>query len=127
VRYSDLLDGYVPGINVLTGPDARFTVDDATNVRLGGEWVLLTQSGFPLAFRGGVYYQPDSTIHALSVGKNTGAQISFATEEAFPPGSDEVHGAAGLGLVTGRVKLDMGMDIGPDSNEFLISFIFQGD
>src|SRR6266850_727723 len=30
VRYSSLADGFVPGVNALTGPTARFTVDDAT-------------------------------------------------------------------------------------------------
>lgn len=130
VLYSDLLSGYVSGVNILTVPDARFTVDDATNVRLGGEWILLTHRNVPLAFRGGVYTQPDSTIHALSVPKKdlpSGPSIHFATKDVFPPGSDEVHWAAGLGIVSGRMKIDLGMDIGPDSNEFLVSFIVQGD
>lgn len=130
VRYSDLLKGYVPGVNVLTGSTARFTVDNAWDVRLGGEWVHLAAGRLPLAFRGGIYTRSDSTIHALSVGRKNlsgGVSFPFATKDAFPAGSNEVHGAAGLGIVNGRVKVDLGMDIGSGSNEFLVSVIVQGD
>jgi long-chain fatty acid transport protein len=130
VRFSDLLNGYVPGVNVLTGPNARFTVDDATDVRVGGEWVHLTHGGVPLAFRGGIYTQPDSTIRALSVGRKSlpsGGSVPFGTNASFPGGDDEIHGAAGLGIVKGRVKVDLGMDLGRVSNQFLVSVIVQGD
>jgi len=130
VRYSSLADGFVPGVNALTGPTARFTVDDATDVRLGGEWILFTHGGAPIAFRGGVYTQPDSTLRAVSVGRKalpSGGSIPFATPEAFPGGKTEVHGAAGIGIVRGRLKLDFGMDLGSSDNEFLVSVIVQGN
>jgi long-chain fatty acid transport protein len=122
VEYSDLVDGYVPGINILTGFDARFTADDATDYRLGGEYVMFPAQGPTLAFRAGIFTQSDSTVRALS----TGTTDSFATADSFPGRDREIHGTLGLGIVQGRQKIDLGVELGSSDNEYLISYIFTG-
>jgi long-chain fatty acid transport protein len=121
VLYSNLVQGFVPGINALTDFDAKFTVDDATGYRVGGEYVQILKGGTPLAYRGGIYTQADTTIRALSTGTN-----SFATVEAFPGREREMHYTAGVGVGMGRMKLDLAMDFGQSFNQYLVSFIYQG-
>jgi long-subunit fatty acid transport protein len=122
IKYSNLTDGYVSGLNALTGPDAKFSVDDALEYRIGIEYVLL-KSSVPIAFRGGLFTAHDSTIRAESTGTT-----SFATPAAFPGKDDEIHGTGGLGLVfgNGRFKLDMAADFANSANQYVLSFIFRG-
>ena len=121
VLYSSLVEGFVPGVNALTDFDARFTVDDATECRLGGEYVQILKSGSPLAYRAGAYTQSDNTLRALSTGTN-----SFATTDAFPGRDREAHFTAGVGFGFKRMKLDLAMDLAQSFNQFLVSFIYQG-
>ena len=122
IEYSDLVDGYVPGVNVLTGFDAEFTADDATDYRLGGEYVLFVKQTVPLAIRAGVFTESDNTVRAL----NTGTTNSFATADSFPGRDREVHGTVGLGIGLGRQKIDLAFDFADSKNEFLVSYIFTG-
>ena len=116
---SFLVDDYIAGVNILTQPDAVFTVDDATDYRLGAEYIVFTKFS-PLAIRGGIFTESDSTIRALSTGTN-----SLATPEAFAGKDDQLHGAVGLGLSRGRFQFDLGADFSESDNEYLISIIFQ--
>jgi long-subunit fatty acid transport protein len=122
IEYSNLLDGYVPGVNVLTQPDAEFTVDDATDIRAGLEYVFpnTNKKMPPIALRGGVYIEESSEIRAKSTG--TG---SFATEEVFRDSGREEHLTLGLGFVMKRYKLDLAADLANSDNEYLISFIYK--
>ncbi len=123
IEYSDLVDGYVPGVNTLTGFDAEFTADDATDYRLGGEYVFLLKNGVILAPRVGVFTQSDNTVRATSTGTGTGV---LATNESFPGRHREIHGALGLGIGIGRQQIDLGANLGNSVNEFLVSYIFRG-
>jgi long-subunit fatty acid transport protein len=122
ILYSNLLDGYTPGVNVLTSPDAEFVIDDATDVRAGVEYVLLNQgnSAPPMALRGGISSEESSTIRARSTG-----QGSFASEGVFREGGRQEHLMFGLGFIFKRYKLDMAADFSELSNEFLLSLIYQ--
>jgi long-subunit fatty acid transport protein len=122
IKYSDLTDGYVSGLNELTDTDASFTVDDALEYRIGVEYVLL-KSHVPIAFRGGLFTAHDSTIRAVSTGT-----ASFATPAAFPGKDDEIHATAGMGFVfgNGRFKLDAAADFASSANQYVLSFIFRG-
>lgn len=121
VQYSDLVDGFVPGVNVLTGFDAEFTADDATDYRLGGEYVMLARGHLPIAFRAGVFTVSDSTVRALDTG--TGA---FATPASFPGRDREIHGSIGLGVGWERQQIDLGLELGNSGNQFVASYIFKG-
>jgi len=128
IEYSDLLDGFLPGVNVLTGPGAEFKVDDATEVRVGCEYVLFGPERIPIALRAGLLTQSDNRLRASSTGaKQAGGAGSLRFPEGFfPGGDDEIHGTGGLGLAFPRLKLDFGFDLGPSNNEFVLSAIFQG-
>ena len=124
VEYTDLLEGYVPGINILTGADARFTVKDAWEYHFGAEYVLKARA--PIALRAGLFTEHDSTIRAASTGAN-----AFATPASFPGRrrDTEIHVTGGAGIVwggEGRYKLDGAIDRAGSDNEYLVSFIFRG-
>jgi len=121
IEYSDLVDGFVAGVNPLTEFDAVFTADDGTDYRIGGEYIFQLQNAMILAARAGVFTQADSTIYALSTG--TGV---FATPASFPSKDREIRGALGLGVGIGRQQIDMGLSLGNSTNEFVISYIFKG-
>ena len=119
VLYSQLVDGYVAGVNILTSPDAKFTVDDAWQYHAGAEYVL-TGGKTPIALRAGLWTESDNTIRAVSTGTN-----SFSTPAAFPGSDPQVHGTAGVGFVWrhGQFKLDLAMDLSNAYNQYLFSFI----
>jgi long-chain fatty acid transport protein len=123
IDYSNLASNLVPGVNVLTDFDAEFIVDDATDVRSGAEYLLFNAGNKlpPMALRGGLWLESDSTIRARSTGSNP-----FATEDVFRGEDDELHVALGLGLIFPRYKIDMAADLADTDNEYLISVIFQG-
>jgi long-subunit fatty acid transport protein len=121
IWYSNLLNGYVAGLNVLTGSDAVFTVDDGIDIRTGVEYIFFTNKGLPLALRGGVFRESDSTIRAESTGTE-----SFATEEVFSGRGSQMHGTIGLGVNWPRIKVDMAADFAESDNEYVVSVIFQG-
>jgi long-subunit fatty acid transport protein len=123
IRYSNLLEGYLPGVNAVTGPDAVFTIDDAYAFRAGAEYVFPNRrSKFPpLALRGGLYTEESSTIRAVSTGSET-----LASEEVFTADDLQEHLTLGMGFAMKRVKLDFAFDFAEIDNEFLLSFIYQG-
>jgi long-subunit fatty acid transport protein len=123
IIYSNMLDGFIAGVNLLTDFDAEFTVDDATEYRLGVEYVFLNRNSKapPIALRGGGFTQSDATIRATS----TGTQ-GFGSEEVFSGGDDQVHGTVGLGFNFKRAKLDLAADFADTNNEYVISFIYRG-
>lgn len=123
IRYSNLLDDFVAGVNVLTQEDAEFKIDDAVDYRFGIEYLLLNVKPLTaLALRAGAFTESDSTIRAIS----TGTSESFATEEAFRGRDTQLHGAVGVGINFKRFKIDLAMDWARTDNEYLISAIYQG-
>jgi long-chain fatty acid transport protein len=121
IHYSNQLDGYRAGVNVLTSPDAVFRADDVWEVRMGAEYVLVRK--VPVAFRLGLYTEHDNAIRAVSTGTD-----SFATAASFPGRDGHVHGTAGAGAVWsgGRYRLDLAADVGTDTNQYVVSFIYRG-
>jgi hypothetical protein len=122
VTYSNLVDGYVAGVNALTGFDAQFDIDDAVEYRIGGEYVYLSGSGSwpPLAFRAGAFSEEATAIAAVDTG--TGA---YATEAVFPGADRLIHGTVGLGVAFERVKLDAAADLSSEDNEYVVSVIYR--
>ncbi len=123
VLYSNLLDEYISGVNVMTSPDAEFTIDDATDYRVGLEYVLLNRNSWlpPLALRGGAFSEEASTIRAVSTGSSR-----LASEDVFRGSGRQEHLTLGLGFIFKRYKLDLAADFSELDNEFLLSFIYQG-
>lgn len=121
VMYSDLMDNYVAGVNVLTDFDAQFDIDDATEWRVGAEYLLGLQKQPIWALRAGMFQESDATIAATFTGTN-----AFASEDVFAGAGDVFHGTLGLGINFQRWKLDLAADFSEIDNEYVISFIFQG-
>ena len=119
-EYSDLAKGFVPGVNALTGFDAVFVADDVFDYRLGGEYVVFSKGGVPLAFRAGVFTRGDDSLRAVDTGSN-----SFATADSFPGKDREIRGALGLGVGLGRHQIDLGIGLGDSDNEYVVSYILK--
>ena len=126
ILYSNLLDGYVAGVNVLTSPGAEFDIDDATDYRLGAEYAFVNADNAmpPLALRGGAYRQSAATIEAITTG--TPAQPGFASSDVFSGESAEYHGTIGAGIFLKRFQIDLAADFSDSKNEYLVSFIYRG-
>ena len=116
------MDGFVSGVNTLTDFDAEFTVDDATEVRVGVEYVLLVGERLKrVALRAGFLTESDNAIRATDTGTE-----SFASEESFAAGDDEERITAGVGLNWENFTLDVAASLGDGRDEFLVSFIYRG-
>jgi hypothetical protein len=123
ILYSNLLDGFVPGVNVLTEIDAQFKIDDATNVRVGAEYLFYNDRNSlpPMALRGGAYMESDARITATFTGEN-----ALASPEVFAGRGRVYHGTLGLGFIFRKFQLDAGADISDLDDEYLVSFIYRG-
>ena len=113
------MDGYVSGINALTEEDAVFKIDDATEVRFGGEYVFFNVAPI-VTVRGGAFSESSATISVVSTGTD-----ALGSTGSFQEGNTIYHGTVGLGLAWSAVRLDFAADISELDNEFLISFIYR--
>ena len=104
VEYSTLLE---------TADDRR--VADADELRLGAEYPLLRDRPI-LAFRAGVWHDPDHSIRITS--------DNVLLAAAFPPGGDELHLTAGLGIAFERFQIDLGLDVSDLRDTVSLSAIF---
>ena len=138
VRYSELLNGDGDGRPVETtgkftsfgNAETRFegetlvkylTVDDAHQLRFGGEWIVRT--GPPLlAVRFGTWYDPDHRQRFENPDPTNRVLQSY--EIGLPKGENEVHFAAGLGVAFSRFRIDGAFDVSPRINTFSISSVF---
>ena len=109
VRYSQIIDGFVNIVGGIANDESfaagtpAYYIEDATEVRLGAEYVF-ADGRAPVAVRLGGWYDPD---HRL---KNTGVYLP-AEKTRFAGGDDEIHATAGLGLVLGkRFQIDAAFD-----------------
>lgn len=122
IEYSDLVEGFVSGVNTLTDFDAEFTVDDATEVRVGAEYVLRVGERLKtVAVRAGFLTESDNAIRASDTGT-----VSFASEESFAADDDEKRFTTGVGLNWENFTLDVAAGIGDGRDELLVSFIYRG-
>jgi hypothetical protein len=123
VNYSDLLEGFEPGVNFFTNPavpadflqleldeEIEYTVDDATVIRTGVEKGFRGRGGWVYYLRGGYFNLPDSRIRMTSF-PSTDPAIDAVFLEAFRGGEDEDHFTAGFEI---RTPLDLRLDIAAD-------------
>ena len=108
---------------MLTDEDWRFDSDDAVDVHVGFERILLNLENLlpPMALRFGAFSESDNTIEAKSTGAAT-----IAPPEIFEGSGRQVHLSTGLFFALGRHKLDLAADFADTKNEYVVSFIFQG-
>lgn len=91
------------------------TVDDADELHLGMEYVLLRSTPV-VALRAGVWLDPDHQLRADSE--------SVFIRALRPPGEDEIHFAAGFGLAFGRFQIDVGVDLSESVDTAAVSSVF---
>lgn len=155
VEYTDLLENYRTGINPLTSSqtatsaftsavsfsvsDPEFTVDDATVVHAGVEFLSLNWSGWSYALRGGYYNAPDNRIRLDKVtvcegadltppcpGTATAAEIEALLKDVFRGAEEVDHFTVGISVVTPiGLQLQFAGDLADDSDQYVASAIFR--
>jgi long-subunit fatty acid transport protein len=121
IEYSDLLDGFQTGINVLTSgrvalgsytidPDAEvtFSIDDGDLWRLGLEYArpLGASTNRQFAVWAGYYRTPDGRIRMTQFNA-TDPAVNAAYLGAFQGGEEEDHFTAGVGFDVGRSSIQL--------------------
>ena len=139
IKYSDLLEGFTTGINAFTSdvvPDSavsrdptrsiRFEVDDATILRVGAEYSLLTQGGWQHQFRAGFYSAPDNRLRMTEF-DSSNPDVSTAYLDAFRGSETENHFTVGysVALPAQRYQLQFAGDFGERGTELVVSSIIR--
>ena len=91
------------------------TIDDATELHIGAEYVFLGTTPI-VALRGGVWHDPDHQMYATVEDPYTRAML--------PKGNDETHFTAGLGIAMDRFQVDLAVDASDRANTLSVSAIF---
>jgi long-chain fatty acid transport protein len=91
------------------------TVDDADEWHLGAEYVFLSSKPV-VALRLGAWLDPDHQLHATSDDPFVRAML--------PPGKDEWHYSAGLGIAMDRFQVDLAVDIGERLDTVALSAVY---
>ena len=101
----------------------RFEVPDSNEVHFGAEYVFASQRLQP-AIRGGIWYDPDHSVHYSPFNDNTVTDILFT--QAFSLGEDQVHYSGGLGLaINQRFEVNVGADFASSRRTASVSSIFR--
>ncbi len=107
VEYSDIVSG--------TAVFDSVRVDDADELHLGAEYVFL-ESTPVVALRLGAWFDPDHRVRY--VGEDP------VNRALSPPGDDEMHLAAGLGLAFPSFQLDLAVDLSAAVDTAALSAIY---
>ncbi len=102
VRYSEMSDRLVNLLRAALADPGRFVTDDADELHLGLEYQGLTAK-LPWSVRLGAWHDPDHKLRYEGPAENLRAR--------FRAGEDELHWAAGVGLVVRRFQLDVAADL----------------
>jgi long-subunit fatty acid transport protein len=143
IEYEDLLKDFQPGVNVLNTialdpnvffaavaseqrkDDFPFTIEDADEFHLGGEYVF-TAGTVPIAARAGVYTDHNSRLYADFDDKKPFGDPFFSDNNSFPERDTETHVTVGTGaVVQGKFQIDAAADFSGIGNTFVLSTIFR--
>lgn len=117
VRYSQLTKGMVVVITPDVDSPSDFVVDDANEIRAGGEYLVRIGASV-LALRGGFWFDPDHRIRFE--GRSLDNRI------LYPAGDDEMHYTGGAGVVINNaLQLDAGYDHSDRVKTFSVSAIYR--
>lgn len=138
VEYSDLLEGFRSGVNVLTSqqitqgsfeidPDktVEFTIDDGYVPRVGVEYAraLGARKNQRIAFRAGYFRTPDDRIRMVQF-NSTDPDVNAVYLEAFPGGEPEDHVTAGVGYTFGRSSIQVAGGFGSRGSRIVGSYTY---
>jgi hypothetical protein len=91
------------------------TIDDVDELHLGGEYVFLGSTPI-IAVRLGIWLEPDHQIRATS-------DVPLF-RALLPPGDDEMHYTAGLGIAMQRFQIDLAADFADRVDTVSVSAIY---
>lgn len=126
IKYTNLLDDLQGETNLLTNllrpanlgggiPDTEYTLDDATEVHIGAEY-LFTGGTSPWALRIGAYNDPDNVLR----------EDTDQFGEALQGRDDEIHGTAGFGIVLKeKFQADIAVSVSSIGTEGVVSVIYR--
>jgi hypothetical protein len=89
-------------------------LEDADEIHLGAEWVFV-HSKPVVALRAGAWRDPAHRIHNAS---------HYVLRALQPPGKDEVHLAAGLGIALRDFQLDLAVDLSDAVDSGSLSIVY---
>ena len=123
IQYEDLLDDFDIVLAQDSEKKENYTVDNATEVHVGVEYVL-TLGERLLALRAGAYYEPDHTIRFTGT---TGDEFDDdAARILFPGGDDQFHVTGGVGLVVSeKFQIDTAANIADNCTQVSISTVYR--
>lgn len=101
--------------SLLTNADPDLVLEDGDELHLGAEYVFLRSRPL-LALRAGVWRDPNHRIGYRGNG--------YVQRALILPGADEVHLAAGLGLVVESLQVDLGVDVSDPVTTLSLSTIY---
>ncbi len=134
VQYEDLLEGLRTGEDVLTRSDfvrkVSYTIEDATEVHLGGEYRISFLT-WTLAIRGGLYTLEDPALHLQHAsGDSPGleGESKALQSSGFLDGDDaQVRGTLGMGARFYSLSFDVAADVGEEAARVAasVSYLFR--
>lgn len=106
---------------------STYRVDDAHELRLGGEWVHFWGSDLAprtIALMAGAWLDPDHRVRFDSNSADPATHLSEFRRAYFAKGEgDELHATAGLGANFGPFQLDFGADVSHRTRTLSISTV----
>lgn len=121
IEYSDLLEDFEAGVNVLTGPgvggffpvdpdgSVRFDADDAFVPRVGAAYAFTAGTRVRGFVAAGLYRAPDGRVYLAEFNAADPA-VNAAYLDAFRAGDDENHVTLGAGVSFARYDVHAGVD-----------------
>ncbi|HET7710367.1 MAG TPA: hypothetical protein VFL80_00405 [Thermoanaerobaculia bacterium] len=105
VKYTNLVDNFKSTVADIQGVDTSYAVDDALEVRLGGEYFFPTK--IPFALRAGYWRDP---AHSLEWRGPLNRADFVAAKMLYPEGETQNHFSIGAGLAWPRFQVDLAYD-----------------
>ncbi|MCK5326923.1 MAG: hypothetical protein KAJ57_12965, partial [Woeseiaceae bacterium] len=91
------------------------TIDDINTLHLGAEYVFLDSTPI-IALRLGSWLEPDHQVRATV--------DDLFLQAILPPGDDDVHFSAGLGVAMQRFQIDLALDFADRVDTVSLSAIY---
>lgn len=145
IEYSDLMEGFEPGVNFFTSQqlftsfpetavqNLQFDVDDAIVYHAGVEYFSFFRSGWGYALRAGYYNQPDNRIRMtgvqasdLSLPMSAQARVEEIYKDVFRGAEEVDHITGGFSFNTPiGLQLQVAGDFSDVGDQFVASFKYR--
>jgi len=123
IWYSQLREDFVTDQALGSGRPEAFTIDDGTEIHGGVQYAVPRWPGLP-RFRGGVWYDPDHSVHFTPTSSPSDLLFNERFSAALSTGKNQVHVTGGVGLTFGRhLEFNAAFDAASTTNIFSSSLI----